>query len=168
MTQYKALTTKQLKATSLGLVKSVKGFNQRLQVFIGDFLVSWRDGSSRDNSPINALFTEMAKDKSFNATRVRIAQWVEKNSNYRIVYDGKKNYYGVKYKSEKERVEVDLLPSFFTTTFYQVEEESDAGNKGEYKDLDAFKKALINSLKKARKTFSETEIAVVLAEVTAE
>ena len=168
MTEYTAKTTKQLKATSLGLVKSVKGMNQRLQCFIGDFLVSWRDGSSRDNSPINALFTEMAKDKSFNATRVRIAQWVEKNSNYRIVYDSKKDYYGVKYKSEKERVEVDLLPSFFTTTFYQVE-ESGAGNEDKvYKNLEAFEKALVNSLKKARKSFSETEIASIVAKVLAE
>ena len=168
MTQYKALTTKQLKATSLGLVKSVKGFNQRLQVFIGDFLVSWRDGSSRDNAPINSLFQEMAKDKSFNATRVRIAQWVDNNSNYRIQYDSKKNYYGIKYKSEKERQENDLFPSFFTTTFYQVEESNTGGEDKVYKNLDAFEKALVNSLKKARKSFSETEIASIVAKVLAE
>ena len=165
---YNAKTIKELNTAATGLVRSVKGLNKRLQVFLGDFLVSWRDGVSRENAPINKLFKAMAEDKALNTTRVSMAKWVEENSNYKIVYDKDKDTYGVKYKKEEDRQEEDLFKSFFTTVFYMSTTGGDTGNNGEYKDLESFEKALIKSLAKAKKTFSDAEIASVLAKVTAE
>jgi hypothetical protein len=166
MMNYNAKSTKELNIASTGLVRSVKGLNRRLQVFLGDFMVSWRDGSSRENAPIDRLFKALAEDKAFNTTRVAMAKWLEENSNYRIVYNKDKDTYGVKYKKEEDRQEEDLFKSFFTTVFYEST-GGESGNKGEYESLESFKKALIKSLEKAKKTFSDAEIAVILAEVAA-
>lgn len=138
---YEIKTTKQLNTQALGLTKSIKDINKRLQSFIGCFIISYND--NKDNNPFNSVMQALAGDKSFRNIKYDIVNWINRVTNYRVKWDKDKNYYGITYKDKDDKT-LSVGDEFYTTNFYdkKQDEESEQKDNTKYESIDKGLKTL--------------------------